>query len=222
MARISERDAIRLGLLPPPTPTAVRKPKERVPGMPVRQAHNGGRIARGAAQGTFDVLVEIPFDPKTKHRPRTSLSKAEIEKAFMRAGGSLPVFRSLLSGIKHRTVTPNDTRAFEELVRVLAAAAMRGKGEPHAGPVHLDILFSIAGDPQTWPTAVTDPDLDNMEKAVCDALNGIVWKDDRLVVGKSSAKVCATSPSIRMRIRDIGNASLPAVSGGFGSPSDRP
>jgi Holliday junction resolvase RusA-like endonuclease len=34
----------------------------------------------------------------------------------------------------------------------------------------------------------TTPDLDNMEKSILDALNGVAYTDDRLVVVKSSSK----------------------------------
>ena len=157
-------------------------------------------MRRNAAYAPFELVFAVPFEPKTKHRARTHLSKTEIEKAFIKSGGNLGAFRSMLAGIKHRTVTPDNTRAFEETVAVLASSAMRGREGPYPGPVKLEITFVLGGDPEFWPTDVTDPDLDNMEKAISDAMNGIVWKDDRLLVEKTSIKVCQGTPAIRLRV----------------------
>lgn len=149
---------------------------------------------------------QVPLTPKTKERPRTSLSKQEIEKAYHQAGGSFPRFKGLLDAMKHRTYTPDDTAAFEQAISVIASAAMRGDRKPYAAPVHVDFVFVMPGDDSAWPTDVTDPDLDNMEKAICDALNKIVWKDDRLMVSKRSIKICGPVPGIRVKVRDVASA----------------
>src|SRR5687768_9035521 len=80
-----------------------------------------------------------------------------------------------------RMVTPANTRAFEDRVKQVAAGAMMGFA-PFTGPVHLDLLIGVeqprqpaesckALDGTLYPA--TKPDLDNTEKAVSDALNGI-------------------------------------------------
>ena len=38
-------------------------------------------------------------------------------------------------------------------------------------------------------------------KAVLDAVNGVVFKDDRLVVEMRLAKICLPSPAIALRVR---------------------
>lgn len=209
MARISEKDALRLGLIKPGSAPALPSRRRHPPPVARKPGFKPGRIDRALDHGPFDVIVEIPLEPKTKHRPRTHRPERAIEKAFLDAHGSLEVFRRLLGGVKSRTITPQDTRAFEEAVTMIAKAAMRGQGEPYAGPVRLDVVFVLTGDPALWPTSVTDPDLDNMEKAATDALNRVVWRDDRLVVSKTSAKVCGADGAIRMRIRDAFSAGIP-------------
>jgi Holliday junction resolvase RusA-like endonuclease len=97
---------------------------------------------------------------------------------------------------KHGTVfTPKRTRAFEAVVRQLAALEMRGR-QPLQGPLRVDLLVQIA-IPSSWPMTrrlaalagellpTGRPDLDNFLKSV-DALNGIVFGDDAQVV-----EVCA-------------------------------
>lgn len=201
MARISHADARRLGIIAPgPNASPKKTQPATVPGTKRRSA-KGGRISRALASHLFEVKFSVPLEPKTKERPRTQISKPEIERAFMSANGSIQRFRELLSHIKHRTYTPSDTEYFEQAVAALAGMAMRGKA-PYESPVHVDLIFSMTGDPSDWPTDVTDPDLDNMVKAVLDALNKVVLKDDRLVVSKREVKVCAAQPSILVRVRD--------------------
>ena len=65
-------------------------------------------------------------------------------------------------------------------------------------PVVVNMLFYLPrpknhyGKKGLLPSApkkmITKPDLDNLEKAVMDALTGVCWEDDRLIVGKTSMK----------------------------------
>jgi len=47
------------------------------------------------------------------------------------------------------------------------------------------------------------PDIDNLIKGCFDAANGIVWKDDKLVVMCQARKVYSESPGIEMQVHDI-------------------
>lgn len=81
-----------------------------------------------------------------------------------------------------------------------AAEAMRKfkayrKGEIFTGPLKLDVTFYIEkpkskirknSDPFPYPDS--KPDLDNCIKLICDALNGIVWRDDCQVVAIAAGK----------------------------------
>jgi len=202
VTRISERDAIRLGIMPAPVPAPSGKAKAKAAAVPRRKRvlRKAGRARLDADHGAFEVALVVPFEPKTKQRARTSLSKGDILKAFHSARGDAGAFARMLEGIRHNTYTPDDTAAFERAVAVIGGGAMRGR-EPYAGPLHVEIVFTLAGDEVTWPTDVTDPDLDNLEKAFFDALNGVVWKDDRVIVSKQTRKVCGPVASISMRAR---------------------
>ena len=51
---------------------------------------------------------------------------------------------------------------------------------------------------RTYPSA--KPDLDNVVKAVLDALNGVAYKDDARVVGLYSQKVYSDNPGVMVEI----------------------
>ena len=90
---------------------------------------------------------------------------------------------------KFGTYTPKKTRDFEDAVKRLAMTAMQNNGvERYSRPVnaHLTIYESI---PQSWGKykkhlalqgllLPNKRDLDNQEKAIMDALNGICFVDD--------------------------------------------
>ena len=77
------------------------------------------------------------------------------------------------------TYTPTKTRQFERDFRSLAQVAMIGKTVLE-GPVKVTITAYFSHKTKTgWH--VSRPDLDNIIKAVLDALNGIVFDDDAAV-----------------------------------------
>jgi len=55
---------------------------------------------------------------------------------------------------------------------------------------------------RVWPT--TKPDVDNTVKAIFDAFNGIVWKDDVQIVEAHIYKCYAEKPSTVIEIEEIG------------------
>jgi len=69
-----------------------------------------------------------------------------------------------------RRITPTKTRDYQKRVG-FAALAFLPKGWP------LDARYSV----EIFAKTTRRPDLDNIAKTVCDALNGIAWKDDRQV-----------------------------------------
>jgi len=69
-------------------------------------------------------------------------------------------------------VTPEATRDYEALVR--SAAAICWQGEPTTEPVRVELLF--------WRSNKIRCDIDNLTKAVLDALNGVVWEDDEQII----------------------------------------
>ena len=101
----------------------------------------------------------FPVDPQPKGRPR-----------FARRGRLIV------------TRTPGPTRAYEREIATLARNQM-GSQPLMTDPLIVQLLFFLKKPPsakRSYPT--TKPDLDNLIKAVLDAMNGIIWKDDTQVV----------------------------------------
>lgn len=226
MIRLSQKDLARLGgaarskASPPAaakSPSASRRKRAApVGGVPAtddapRVPAKGGRMAR-VAYGGVEVVVELDLEPRPKERARTFIDEKALVRAYVSSGGDARRFVAKVKGRAGdgedggggvmRTVTPEDTRRYEQAVTVLAARAMAAAGvERFACPVELDVDFRFAGDAGTWPTAQDDGDLDNLEKAVLDGMNKVVYLDDRLVVRKSGVKRCAGAPGITVRAR---------------------
>lgn len=167
------------------------------------QAAKKGRAARGEPAGHPGMLLSVKIKPQTKQRARTFMPKQEIERAFFKAQGNIGRFREALAAVQHRTVTPAETRQFEAEIAAAGKRAMGGAA-PLSCPVEMEIHFVFAGDPATWPTAHSDGDLDNLEKAVKDALNKVAYEDDRQVVRKSSIKECGPEDMIVIAVRPAG------------------
>jgi Holliday junction resolvase RusA-like endonuclease len=87
--------------------------------------------------------------------------------------------------------TPEKTASYENLVKIKAQEAMNGMS-PIPGPCRLELLIEVvvpkafsqkkresalAGD--IYPT--TKPDIDNVLKGISDAMNGIVFDDDKQI-----------------------------------------
>lgn len=111
---------------------------------------------------------------------------------------------------KARMFTPAKTVAYEGLVAHAAQAAMHDS-QPFAGPcrIELDVLCAV---PASWSAKkraqalagdirpAKKPDADNVLKAVCDGLNGVVWRDDVQVVEWAGRKLYAETPGVRVRV----------------------
>ena len=105
----------------------------------------------------------IPLQPKPKQRPQHG---------------------------KGNTFTPKETREYERIVGFYARRAIK---QPLEGAIRVKVDFYMP-IPKSWPEKkkrlaeageirpATRPDLDNLEKALFDGMNGIAWIDDALVV----------------------------------------
>ena len=141
----------------------------------------------------------VPGEPVGKGRPRVF-----VNKRTGRAHG----------------VTPGKTRTYEGIVRTMAMEAMKGN-PPWESGVNLELKFLFA-IPQSWPDwkirlaklgavlPTTNPDWDNASKAVVDACNGVVWRDDAQIVRVRVAKEYTSgTPGVHVStIQDCNN--LPA------------
>lgn len=113
-----------------------------------------------------------------------------------------------------RMATPAKTVAYEGLVAHAAQQAMAGAA-PFDGPcrMEVDVLCTV---PASWSRKKQEaallghlrpakkPDSDNVIKAVCDGINGVVWKDDVQAVEGSWRKVYAETPGVRVRVALLG------------------
>ncbi|BEV44395.1 RusA family crossover junction endodeoxyribonuclease [Afipia carboxidovorans] len=102
--------------------------------------------------------------------------------------------------------TPEKTRSYEGMVRTAAMDAMAGRA-PISVPVEI-VLRAVFRVPASWSekkrvAAITGavwpgkkPDLDNVIKAWTDAMNGVVFIDDALIVKGSFSKVYGPAPLV--------------------------
>jgi len=98
-----------------------------------------------------------------------------------------------------RAYTPKQTAQAENLVKLMFQQAAPHH-TPHEGPV--DIVLVIGRrPPKSWPKwrresqapamrrCCKAPDIDNTVKLVCDALNGLAYRDDRQVAAVEARRV---------------------------------
>jgi Holliday junction resolvase RusA-like endonuclease len=110
--------------------------------------------------------------------------------------------------------TPKRTESYEALVKLAAAEAMASR-PMFSGPVRvrIGVMCTIpmsysrrdreaALHGRTRPT--TKPDIDNVVKAVFDAMNGIVFPDDRAVVSVHAWKQFAANPRVMVEVAEWG------------------
>lgn len=129
-----------------------------------------GEVRRGSEEGlTLRIQFVVPGTPVGKGRPK-----------FARRGNFVTAY------------TPEKTASYENLVKVAAQAAMRGI-PPFEGAVAVGLHLFVT-PPASWsqkkqraalsggvyPTS--KPDVDNVIKGIFDAMNEIVWKDDKQAV----------------------------------------
>ena len=87
--------------------------------------------------------------------------------------------------------------AYKEAIQLAARVAMAGQA-PVEGPVLVTVLFRFGRPKSHTKAARADcnhkqkPDLDNLCKAVFDALNGICWADDSQVCQIRASKAWRT------------------------------
>ena len=136
------------------------------------------------------IIFTIPGTPVGKGRPR-----------FARRGNLVTTF------------TPEKTASYENLVKVKAEEAMVGR-ELISGAVAVTILLFIT-PPASWSNKkmlqalnheimpTTKPDVDNIIKGIFDAMNEIVWNDDKQVVDVTIRKRYANTARATVEVRPI-------------------
>lgn len=112
-----------------------------------------------------------------------------------------------------RMATPAKTLAYEGLIATIAAQAMAGSA-PMAGAVAMEaeLLYSVPrsatkrfrADALAGAARPTKkPDADNVLKALCDGMNGVVFADDVQVVDVRVTKRYAETPGVLVRVAAI-------------------
>lgn len=136
---------------------------------------------------TKDIEFFVPGQPVGKGRPRIG-----------RVNGNARMF------------TPEKTVNYEGLVKYAAHEAMKDSELLlKAVNVCLQIGCQV---PASWSNKkqeralnnlifpTTKPDIDNLEKAIFDGMNGVVWKDDVQVIGVAKFKFYSNNPGVRVTV----------------------
>ncbi len=135
------------------------------------------------------IMFPLHIIPKAKGRPR-----------FFRMGKRVA------------TYTPAKTRNYEE--NILAQAIQFKPQRPINGPIEVRLTFYMPApkmpkkynpliEREILPVAKR-PDLDNLAKAILDALNGVFWEDDKLIYKQVLKKVYSKNPRVWVEIREDG------------------
>ena len=138
---------------------------------------------------SFMVMYTVYGEPVGKGRPR-----------FARRGAFTHAY------------TPEKTKTYEDEIRMIAKAAM-GSSEVLETPVTVAIYIRV-GIPASFskqkrkdalagilkPTK--KPDLDNIAKCFLDAMNDIVYLDDKQVVNLHVTKVYAETPAVEVMVKE--------------------
>ena len=110
------------------------------------------------------------------------------------------------------TYTPQKTKTYEDEIRLMAKAAM-GSSEPLETPVTVAIYIRV-GIPVSYTKQMKKyalegilkptkkPDADNVLKCFLDAMNGIVYLDDKQVVNIHLTKVFAETPAVEIMVKE--------------------
>ena len=113
------------------------------------------------------------------------------------------------------SLTPEKTVGYEGLVAAAASNAMRAEAGPlFTGPLEAVLEMRIP-IPASWSKAhkaaalagtelpTSKPDIDNVAKAILDACNGVVFRDDAQVVMLVATKAFSDEPGVRVVIREV-------------------
>lgn len=111
------------------------------------------------------------------------------------------------------TYTPEKTASYENLVKMYASQAMKGR-ELITGPVWVSIHLFVT-PPASWSEKkkrsalnggifpISKPDLDNCIKGIFDACNEIVWRDDKQAVDLAVTKRYAETARAAVQVTEL-------------------
>lgn len=108
--------------------------------------------------------------------------------------------------------TPEKTANYENLVKLAAQQAMGGRS-PFVGACELDLVLHMPV-PASWSNKkrlaalageirpTSKPDCSNVLKAIEDAMNGVVWVDDKQAADVRIKKRYAVTPKAIVQVRE--------------------
>jgi Holliday junction resolvase RusA-like endonuclease len=135
------------------------------------------------------IRFKIYGEPVAKGRPRFSF-RGKFARAYTPAKTAAAENNLRAQALMYKPVNPLDTALFvgikvfrsipKSMSKKRIEAAEKGEIRP-----------------------VTKPDIDNYQKLVYDALNGIFWRDDSQIVDSRAAKFYSVTPRIEIEIMEI-------------------
>ena len=165
-----------------------RGPGEPV-GVPSPASSPGPRLGLiPAGDGQAAVHIVVQGTPVGKGRPR-----------FVRSTGM--------------AYTPLKTANYEAIIKAFGIDAMAGR-RPLEGPLQV-LVIAYMPVATTWSRKKTAsalagvirpgrPDADNLLKAVADALNGVVWRDDAQIAEATISKRYDLRPRLEIEVSSLG------------------
>lgn len=135
-----------------------------------------------------EINFTVPGEPRGKGRPR-----------FSRSG---------------HTYTDSETRAYENKIIAYYRKAHGAFHFPNGAFISVDVVAYLpipksatkaqrAGMEAGTILPSRKPDVDNIEKAVLDALNGIAYKDDARVCRTSCRKFYGSEPRLEITVKEV-------------------
>ncbi len=146
---------------------------------------------------TFNAGLPEPLGEIVFHIPGAPVGKARAQ---------------VVQGGAH-TFTPEKTEKFTRMAKTYGVVAMVGRG-PFRGPVRSEIVV-VRKPPKSWSRKkkesalrgeiipVVKPDSDNIDKAILDALNGVVYVDDKQVKDRRTIELYGPESMILLRFEAI-------------------
>ena len=100
--------------------------------------------------------------------------------------------------------TPPNTKSSEKIIGTNCSLKMNGRSPVEKVPLEVTIIFQYAAPKYKGNSPKkSKPDLDNCIKLVLDAMNGIVYKDDNLVVSLKAKKIWGNEDKIMITVEEL-------------------
>lgn len=148
-----------------------------------------------------DEATEVKID--TSLMLRRKRPYAEHVLTFFVPGEAKPKGRPRFAKATGHAYTPKRTASEEAVIRAYGQKQMIREGleQPWDGPCVV-VVTALIDKPKDWWEG-KEPgrgDVDNYAKLVTDALNKIVFKDDRQIVELTTAKAYSDTPGVRVHV----------------------